>query len=123
MTRNAEIDFNFAQKTDPTTIPCSLMSSGQFMLMDSRNCEEGDTATLGSTYTEVSGLQVLEFAYYTALRTDDTRAALSLHAFYTPDGLLSDRLLTISYAGTDLNSQLHMATPRGMYTARKMNAI
>ena len=66
------------------------------MLIDSSDCEEGDTVTLASDYVDVNKLHVLEFAYYMNLKEFDVTASLSVEAFFTTNGLLYTQLATIS---------------------------
>ena len=69
------------------------------MLIDSSDCEEGDTVTLASDYVDVNKLHVLEFAYYMNLKEIEVTASLSVEAFFTTNGLLYKQLATISWNG------------------------
>ena len=69
------------------------------MLIDSSDCEEGDTVALTSDYVDVNKLHVLEFAYYMNLKEIDVTASLSVEAFFTTNGLLYTQLVTISRSG------------------------
>ena len=77
----------------------TVVSSGQFLLMDSSDCEEGDTVALASDYVGVNKLHVLEFAYYMNLKEIEVTASLSVEAFFTTNGLLYTQLATISWNG------------------------
>ena len=72
------------------------------MLMNSSDCEEGDTVALASDYVDVNKLHVLEFAYYMNLKETDVTASLSVEAFFTTNGLLYTQLAKISRSGINI---------------------